>query len=330
MGQRKNDATALIHLLRGAGVALGDFGGSGREPTHEIREVPIALLALGESPRLDGHDADHVLRLAETEEPLPPVLVDRRGLRVIDGFHRVMAAMLNGQETIEVEYFDGSEADAFLRAVEANVRHGLPLTRADRQAAVERILSSHPYMADRAIAQAVGLGARTVARIRQRSQDAETTERVGLDGRMRPLDHGANRREVVRLLHERPRASLREIARAAGVSPTTVADVRRHLDEDPDPVPQAAAVPKKALMVQSDSVEVLQKLIRDPSLRHKEDGRRLLCFLQHAARVEQERTVLIAAVPPHCADLVQQLALQYATTWSGFAEQLADGRASVD
>jgi hypothetical protein len=60
---------------------------------------------------------------------LPPLLVDRRSMRVIDGMHRLMAALLKKRETIDVEFFDGSYADAFLLAVEANVAHGLPCRR---------------------------------------------------------------------------------------------------------------------------------------------------------------------------------------------------------
>jgi hypothetical protein len=52
--------------------------------------------------------------------------------------HRLRAAVANGQEAVDVRYFDGSAADAFLRAVEANVKHGLPLSLADRRAAAQR------------------------------------------------------------------------------------------------------------------------------------------------------------------------------------------------
>src|ERR1700722_9733664 len=87
----------------------------------EVTAVSIISLRSGESPRLNGEDKAHIARLAETEGPLPPILVDRRSMRVIDGMHRLMAAALNGQETIDVMFFDGSEPDVFLRAVEENV-----------------------------------------------------------------------------------------------------------------------------------------------------------------------------------------------------------------
>lgn len=38
-----------------------------------------------------------------------------------------------------------------------NTHHGLPLTRADRKAAAQRILDIHPHWSDRAIAKVTGL-----------------------------------------------------------------------------------------------------------------------------------------------------------------------------
>lgn len=99
------------------------------ESDREITTVLIALLVPGESPRLEGQDEEHVARLAEIDAPLPPILVDRRSMQVIDGTHRLMAAILRGRATIEVEFFDGNPADAFLHAVKANVTHGFPLSR---------------------------------------------------------------------------------------------------------------------------------------------------------------------------------------------------------
>ena len=82
----------------------------------EIVSVPIAMLLPGESPRLQGPDREHVTRLAEIDRPLPPILVRRSDRRVIDGMHRLHAALIRGQQHIDVEFFDGTAEDAFLRA----------------------------------------------------------------------------------------------------------------------------------------------------------------------------------------------------------------------
>jgi hypothetical protein len=263
-------------------------------------------------------------------------------MTVIDGMHRFAAASLKGQQMIDVEFFDGTDADAFLRAVEANTAHGLPLSQADRRAAAGRIIASHPHMSDRAIAVSTGLAASTVARIRRRSTDAvpQLNARVGRDGRLRPVSGLDGRRRAAKLMAEHPRASLREVAREAGVSPATARDVRMRLERGQEPQPAQPATESAGRHPQGpglgaqwkvppDLDAVLGKLLRDPSLRHNEQGRRLLRLLQYNAAAQREWPELIAAVPPHCTELAAQLAYQYAQMWQNFAADLHE-RTRVD
>lgn len=305
--------------------------------------VPVLSLRPGESPRQEGEDKAHIARLAEAETPLPPIIVERRSMRVIDGMHRLMAASLRGQETVDVEFFDGSPADAFLRAVEENVTHGLPLSLGDRRAAAARIIASHPQMSDRAIGESTGLAARTVAAIRRRSTDGvpQLNARVGRDGRVRPLNSVEGRRRAAALLAEHPGASLREVARGAGISPATARDVRQRLERGEEPAPARGATPSTgdavAIPVRaSRSVEpptpamMLEKLVRDPSLRHNEHGRRLLRLLQLNRIGPDEWSGVMSAVPPHCAAIVVQMARQYAQMWLIFAQELNERARVID
>jgi hypothetical protein len=305
--------------------------------------VPVRSLLRGESPRLEGENKAHIDWLAETEAVLPPILVERHSLRVIDGMHRLTAASLKGQKMIDVEFFDGNAAEAFLRAVEANVTHGLPLSQEDRRAAAVRIVASHPHMSDRAIAESTGLAAKTVAGVRRSTGEfPQLAARVGRDGRLRPLNSVAGRQLAAELLAENPEASLREIARGAGVSPTTARDVRSRLErgEAPSaaqnggcdsPVSHCPAVqPVTRRTVPPSPAVVLEKLLRDPSLRHNEQGRKLLRWLQHNAIGAQERSGAIAAVPPHCSTLVAQLARHYAQMWLGLAQELDERARSAN
>jgi ParB-like chromosome segregation protein Spo0J len=336
----------------------------------EVVAVPIMLLRPGETPRLNGEDKAHIARLAETEAPLPPILVDRRTMRVIDGMHRLMAASIKGQSTILVMFFDGSEADVFLRAVQENVAHGLPLTQADRRAAAERIVASHPHLSDRAIGQAAGLAAKTVAAIRKRSsQDApQSNTRVGRDGRVRPLDSSEARRRAAELLTDQPEASLRDVARVAGISPATVLDVRKRLERGESPVPERpsagtgggtisngaasngaasngasvngapvngvaaehTAVPTQpgSRFLTADPAATVEKLLRDPSLRNTERGKGLLRLLHINATGTEQLADVAAAVPAHSVIIVEQLARYYAKKWQDFAKEL-DGRARI-
>lgn len=312
--------------------------------------VPAAGLQLGDSPRTGGRDEEHIARLAEVDGPLPPILVERHTMRVIDGTHRLLAAVSKGQLTIEVEFFDGTSADAFLKAVEVNVAHGLPLSLADRRAAAKRIVTSHPYLSDRAIARTAGLGAKAVAAIRRRV--AETADgpqsqvRLGRDGRVRPMNSLERRRRAAELLAERPEASLREVARLAGISPATVSDVRRRLAAGEAPATERAGdgamgvvvpaqrtratVAQDMRLMRSDPGMVLEKLLRDPSLRHKEEGRQLLRLLRQNAMGIKEWSELTEVVPTHCGALVVDLARQCAETWLEFAQQLDERVRAVD
>jgi ParB-like chromosome segregation protein Spo0J len=329
----------------------GHLGGSQERDTPAAIEylpagqdtytVPLDALHPADSPRLVGEDAEHIRVLAERDHALPPILVHRRSMRVIDGMHRLGAARLRGQDTIDVVFFDGSDEEAFVIAVRANVRHGLPLSYADREAAVARIVTSHPEWSDRAIAATTGLGARTVAAIRGRIVGLpHATARVGRDGRVRPLDSTEGRLAASRLISTFPNASLREVARAAGISPATVRDVRARIERGDDPVPARharagrgmRAVARRAHTERArDDAEglstqernaVLQSLERDPSLRFAESGNRVLRWLSRRVIANEEWRDVAAAVPTHSVYILATLARRCANEWLEFARQL--------
>jgi hypothetical protein len=75
---------------------------------------------------------------------------------------------------------------------------------------------------------------------------------------------------------------------------------------------------------------VVAKLRRDPSLRHKDAGRRLLLLLQANAAATQILPAEAGAVPPHCAAIVEQLARQYGRMWLGFAQELHERRRAIE
>lgn len=309
------------------------------QPTHS---VPVAALKPADSPRLVGEDTEHIRVLAEPDRALPPILVHRSTMRVIDGMHRLGAARLRGQDAIDVVFFDGSDEDAFVMAVKANVAHGLPLSYADREAAVVRILASHPDWSDRAIAATTGLAARTVATVRTRVVGLPAaTSRVGRDGRVRPLDSTDGRLVASRLIAAFPRASLREIARAAGISPATVRDVRARLQRGDDPVPQRRARSEPVIpaarrgderparddlerLSMRDRDAVLRSLERDPSLRFAESGNKVLRWLGRRVIAEEEWRDITNAVPPHSAYILARLARRCGNEWLEFANRLEE------
>ena len=290
--------------------------------------VPISQLLPGDSPRLSGESVEHATALAESGAVLPPVVVHRTTMRVIDGMHRIRAALLRGRHAVEVCYFDGTEDDAFAFAVEANMRHGLPLSLADRAVAAKRIIGSHPHWSDRRIAAVAGLSPKTVGAIRGRpSADADQlASRVGRDGRARPVDPARGRRIAGELLARQPDASLRAVARQAGVSPETVRDVRMRLLRDEDPVPHQARAREQEPT--DDLSGVLRHLKSDPSVRHSDGGRQLIRFLEVAVAASAERGLLVDSVPEHWKNEVVRTMRECAGVLSECADRLAQRTAA--
>ncbi|AVT34849.1 streptomycin biosynthesis protein [Plantactinospora sp. BC1] len=303
-----------------------------------VVKVAVAALRVADSPRLNGVDSDHVRALTEVESGLPAIFVHRQTMRVIDGMHRLTAARLMGRDRIDVQFFDGDEADAFRLAVKANVTHGLPLTLAERQAAAARIIHSHPELSDRAIASTAGLAAKTVAAIRLRSAVQPSPVRIGRDGRARPLNAAEGRRLASQVIAARPGLSLREIARAAGISVGTARDVRERIRAGQDPVPPrqrnacdagsgraVRAEPRATGPVALDPVDtraLLEGLRRDPSLRYTESGRHLLRWLSTRTVAPAEWRQAVDAVSPHCAILIERIARECARVWIELADEL--------
>jgi hypothetical protein len=101
-------------------------------------------------------------------------------MRVIDGMHRLRAAMLIGRPTMRALLVDCSEAEIIVLAIQENARHGLPLSLPDREAAAFRLLASATNWSDRMIAETAGLSPGTVAQIRARSTTGSgQSNRVG-------------------------------------------------------------------------------------------------------------------------------------------------------
>lgn len=303
-------------------------------PADPAVRIGVSGLKPGESPRSKGLDTNHVRVLASVEGPLPPILVHRATMRVIDGAHRLAAARLSGRAEIDAVIFDGTADEAFRLGVLANVTHGLPLSLADRRAAAVRIIRSDSRLSDRAVARSAGLSHKTVATLRAGMAEAvseaagePSTSRIGADGKTRPLDATAGRLAAGRVIAERPDATLREIAREAGISLGTARDVRVRMLAGQGPMPAGRAQPESAA---TDLDGAMGDLRRDPALRYSESGRALLRWLAaHTLTMDQWRDGA-GALPPHCAAVVASIARECARTWSTIADELEGARRGLD
>lgn len=328
-------------------------------------EVTLAVLQDSFTLRAAGVDSAHVALLAENAESLPAVVVHRPTMRIVDGLHRVSAARHAGREAVSVDFFDGTEAEAFALSVYLNVGHGLPLTLADRKMAAAAMLTSNPEWSDRFVARLAGLSHVTISAIRRRliQNCAPPSARLGGDGKIRPVDPATGRTRVAMLLSGNPSLTLRELSKCAGVSISTARDVRIRVQEGRDPVPDrmrggndacasdarsrkyASDVERSNLQRLSNHTQperttaseqihvsnvLLERLKKDPAIRFNEAGRQLvrLLTITHAALDHvREHTDI---VPSHCSLTVAQLAHSYSAAWQEIAQQMADHAKSSD
>ncbi|MCO5998080.1 ParB/RepB/Spo0J family partition protein [Actinoallomurus rhizosphaericola] len=321
-------------------------------PGQDVHTVPLSELLPADSPRLAGEDENHTRRLVEAEAELPPILVHRSTMRVIDGMHRLRAAMASGRKEIRVRFFEGDENEAFLHAVRENVTHGLPLSLDDRRRAAQRIIAASPDLSDRAIAGYTGLSDKTVSALRKRSsaENPQSSKRIGVDGRARPLNSTEGRRRAVEFLAARPDASLREIAAGAGISVGTAHDVRKQMQRGEDPIrsrrpsadPDRATSPGPGQVVTArrparrsapdvtgfDPGSLLESFVHDPAIRQSESGRGMLRWLHDHVVRGADVNQLIEAVPPHRADCLITLAEHCAGVWRSIADRLAADQTS--
>jgi ParB-like chromosome segregation protein Spo0J len=135
-----------------------------------MQTVKVQSLVLDYSlyPRtkLDGVNVSDLAEAIKAGTPLPPIVVDSKTMRVVDGFHRVTAIIRLKVEEIPVEYRNySSDADLYLDAVVLNAHHGRRLGRLDHL----RILDTAKTLSISTgrIASALGLTADRLESIRE-------------------------------------------------------------------------------------------------------------------------------------------------------------------
>jgi hypothetical protein len=74
----------------------------------------------------------------------------------------------------------------------------------------------------------------------------------------------------------------------------------------------------------ADRVVLVKRLKADPALRFTETGRNLLRLLSLHTLRKEEWDAIINSVPPHCSDIVVDLARQFADLWADFAMRVEE------
>ncbi|MCS0638058.1 winged helix-turn-helix transcriptional regulator [Streptomyces sp. LP05-1] len=330
-------------LFDGHAALPGGFG----TPEHrwsglsEITTVATAELGPADSPRHDDGGAERDgPPYPAPDDPLPPLVVHRPSMRVVDGTRRLRAALRRGQPEVRVRFLDGPPEDAFVFAVEANNRYGAPLSPAERRTAAARILRSHPHWSDRAIASVTRLSAKTVGGLRHTLAEpaGKRSFTLGRDGRKRPVSSAEGRELAGRLIAENPEASLRDIAARAGISPGTVRDVRRRLARGESPLAgDTRTVAKRGrreppggagAAAAETGTAAYQALFQDPELRVTAAGRLLLRLLEAHPFDAGQWSRIADSVPSDRVDAVSAVAESYADAWHNLATRLKEGTAA--
>jgi hypothetical protein len=297
-----------------------------------VFEIALDELTLGIAVRCGGLHEDHVRALTELDGAWPPILVWGDVNLVVDGAHRVSAARRLERGTVTAVRFAGTADEAFVEAIRSNVTHGLPLTLAERIAAVLGVLERHPEWADRRISGVCALSARSVARLRrEQSVDPALTMpavRVGRDGRARPLEPAAVRTRILHALAAHPEGSLRAIAAEVGASHETVRCVRNALRAAPaareteiaaEEQPPASVPPPVRLQPRSGPAPTAWSA--DAALASSLPGQDFAAWFETSAPGEEWRRYL-AAVPLSRIYEVADEARGRAAAWSSFAQSL--------
>lgn len=129
-----------------------------------IKDIPLNAIVLDEAyqPR-EGLWPEHVDALVNSNpSEWPPVLVKPLpdgNYCMIDGFHRYKAAEVLGEINIKAEIDDVADV---LTAYEANLKHGMPLTTAERKDYALLLHQRNPQLSYREIGRRAGLHGETV------------------------------------------------------------------------------------------------------------------------------------------------------------------------
>lgn len=308
-----------------------------------IEPVLIDTLLPADSPRHSAVDEQYARLLADRPS-LPPILVQRTTMRIIDGMHRVRAMEMQGHEAIAVQFAEADDDAAFILSVLLNVSKGLRLSVRERRAAAERLISRHPDWSDRTISKISGLSAKVVARLRACStaQYPHLNERIGRDGKRHPLDTADARRRAVQILQREPAVPLRRVAADAGLSLGTAHKVKAAFEERRR---QSADAGKRSPAhesgsgagqagggrgrragvhdeVRNNESSAIDHLAADPALRYTEVGRQLIRWLRREHQDLRLGRRILEGVPSHCSTLIAAVAREHAAWWLEVAHSL--------
>lgn len=88
---------------------------------------------------IDTHNIAYMSQAEDAGVKFPPVIIDKKSKRIVDGFHRVKMYRQKYDDNYKIEVIEktyGSEKEIFLDAIRYNASHGKMLSRHDRMRCV--------------------------------------------------------------------------------------------------------------------------------------------------------------------------------------------------
>lgn len=228
-------------------------------PVTDTRTLPINELVLIPelSPR-NGLCEETVIRYMDSFSSLPPVRVQGGTGVVVDGYHRVEAAIRLGLEKVRVAEEPIDDAELRLIAGLANIAHGQPLSRPERNRLAVALVSSYGKLREEA-AQLLGMSASAVTlALREHQYNELLSEKLGSQIQVINSNH-------VRALY-RVGPEQRERLLEAVVT---------KVDEDGQPYPLTGAELKllvDRMLDPATPTAELNRLLNDPKARPKPNG----------------------------------------------------------
>lgn len=202
----------------------------GTADAEQVEHVPLDSIRVdGGTQMRAGLNQETVAEYAAAMEeaggwgtfPAAEVYHDGSAYWLADGFHRVAAAKEAGIEAIPAKIHSGDRRAAILHAAQANAKHGLRRTNADKRRAVETLLRDEEWRtwSDAEIARRCAVDPKTVGNARRELEGnreiPDSTVRKTSDGRMvNTANVGANQ-----LRRERPTPTPPKPAKVVYVEP---------------------------------------------------------------------------------------------------------------
>jgi ParB-like chromosome segregation protein Spo0J len=225
----------------------------------EARTLPIQDLVL--IPELNPRERlneETIIRYMESLGSLPPVRGEAKTNVVVDGYHRVEAAVRLGLEEIPILPEPISDEELRLVAGLANVGHGQPLSRAERNRLAVALVRNYGKLREEA-ARLLGLSASAVTlALREHQFNEQLSEKLGSPVQVINSSH-------VRALY-RVGPDQRERLLEAVVS---------KVDDDGQPYPLSGAELKllvDRMLDPATPTAELNRLLNDPRARPKPPG----------------------------------------------------------